>query len=84
MLDIEFAPELLIQKIELDYDVFISEVSTLLATGKIENRHGTALLALNGLLTQCFREVIKLFEPLKLVENQLLQTREQRAMSINR
>jgi phosphate:Na+ symporter len=74
LLDIGIAPDLLSQRLEADYDQFISQISTLLADGKIESRHATALLSLNGLLTQCFRQVFKLFEPLKQVENQLLHS----------
>lgn len=71
-LNMKLSPDLLSQRLETEYDQFISQVSAMLSEGKIESRHATALLSLNGLLTQCFRQVYKLFEPFKQVQNQLI------------
>ena len=71
LLEMTLDADLATQRLEKDYDQFISLISNNLSEKKIENRHATALLSLNGLLTQCFRQTFKLFEPLKLVESQL-------------
>ena len=72
LLEMTLEADLATQRLEKDYDQFISVISTNLTEKKIEGRHATALLSLNGLLTQCFRQTFKLFEPLKQVESKLI------------